>query len=170
MKFVGNFLDGMLEMGLPIAADPNDGTCVGAMINPSSMNAQNQSRCDSRTAYLDPVIDRPNLHVATEQMVSQVLLEELGNPDSSQQRLQKAIGVEVCHLQVLYFCYQCPSSAPPPPPRGLSLLIIGTEIVPPAVLALKIEPQEKRDLLDGGNPGSWGHLFPRNSAIIRHRP
>lgn len=88
-------------MGLPMVSEPNDGTCVGAMINPSSMSAQNQSRCDSRTAYLDPVIDRPNLHVATEQMVTQVLLEEVDNPaagagNSTFDRLQKAIGVEVC--------------------------------------------------------------------------
>lgn len=97
----GNFLDGMVEMGLPIAAEPNDGTCVGAMISSSSMSAQNQSRCDSRTAYLDPVIDRPNLHVATEQMVTQVLLEEVANASfgvgvSASDRIQKAIGVEVC--------------------------------------------------------------------------
>ena len=91
----------MAEMGLPIVAEPNDGTCVGAMVSPSSMNAQNQSRCDSRTGYLDPVIDRPNLHVATEQMVTQVLLEEIDNPDTGAGdsifgRLQKAVGVEVC--------------------------------------------------------------------------
>lgn len=98
----GNFLDGMVELGLPLAAEPNDGTCVGAMINPSSMSAQNQSRCDSRTAYLDPVMDRPNLHVATEQMVTQVLLEEVDNPglgdgESTFDRIQRAIGVEFSH-------------------------------------------------------------------------
>lgn len=88
----------MAELGLPIVSEPNDGTCVGAMISPSSMSAQNQSRCDSRTAYLDPVIDRPNLHVATEQMVTQVLLEEADSPgsDVGGSTLQKAVGVEVC--------------------------------------------------------------------------
>lgn len=101
----------MAEMGLPLVSEPNDGTCVGAMINPSSMNAQNQSRCDSRTAYLDPVIDRPNLHVATEQMVTQVLLEEVDNPspgagDSTFGRLQKAVGVQVC-LRKLYLQSMC---------------------------------------------------------------
>lgn len=90
----------MTEMGLPIVSEPNDGTCVGAMANPSSLNAHNQSRCDSRTAYLDPVIDRPNLHVATEQMVTRVLLEEVDNPnpgigEPSFSQLQKAVGVEV---------------------------------------------------------------------------
>lgn len=95
----------MAELGLPIAAEPNDGTCVGAMVNPSSMNTQNQSRCDSRTAYLDPVMDRPNLHVATEQMVTQVLLEEaensdLGDGEYTLDRVQKAIGVEVCAKEI----------------------------------------------------------------------
>lgn len=89
-----------------MVAEPNDGTCVGAMINPSSMSAQNQSRCDSRTAYLDPVIDRPNLHIATEQMVTQVLLQEVDNPDpgvgeAAFGRLQKAVGVEVCARKLI---------------------------------------------------------------------
>lgn len=100
-SYSANFLDGMAEMGLPLVSEPNDGTCVGAMINPSSMNAQNQSRCDSRTAYLDPVIDRPNLHVATEQMVTQVLLEEVDSPGSAFGRLQRAVGVEVCPSKLL---------------------------------------------------------------------
>lgn len=76
-------------MGLSITYEPNDGTCVGAMTNPSSMSAQNQSRSDSRTGYLDPVINRPNLHIATEQTVTRILLETVN-------QLQKAVGVEVC--------------------------------------------------------------------------
>lgn len=79
-------------MGSSITYEPNDGTCVGAMINPSSMSVQNQSRSDSRTAYLDPVIDRPNLHIATEQTVTQILLETVDE-------LQKAVGVEVCGIE-----------------------------------------------------------------------
>ncbi|KAK2614290.1 hypothetical protein N8I77_001134 [Diaporthe amygdali] len=99
-----NFLAGMTEMGLPIVSEPNDGTCVGAMANPSSLNAHNQSRCDSRTAYLDPVIDRLNLHIATEQMVTRVLLEEVDNPnpgigEPSFSQLQKAVGVEFARSQ-----------------------------------------------------------------------
>ncbi|KAL1876497.1 hypothetical protein Daus18300_002741 [Diaporthe australafricana] len=97
-----NFLAAMTEMGLPLVSEPNDGTCVGAMINPSSMSAANQSRSDSRTAYLDPVMDRPNLHVATEQMVTRVLLEEVDNPfpgvgAPAFDHLQKAVGVEFAH-------------------------------------------------------------------------
>lgn len=62
-------------------------------MNPSSMSVQNQSRSDGRTAYLDPVIDRPNLHIATEQTVTQILLE-------TADQLQKAVGVEVCGVEV----------------------------------------------------------------------
>lgn len=79
-------------MGLSIISEPNDGTCIGAMINPSSMSVQNQSRSDGRTAYFDPVIDRSNLHIATEQTVTRILLETVD-------QLQKAVGVEVCGIR-----------------------------------------------------------------------
>lgn len=60
-------------------------------MSPSSMSAHNQSRSDSRTSYLDPVIDRPNLHIATEQTVTRVLLRSANGT-------QKAVGVEVCTI------------------------------------------------------------------------
>lgn len=82
-----NLLSGMEEMGLSIISEPNDGTCIGAMINPSSMSVQNQSRSDGRTAYFDPVIDRSNLHIATGQTVTRILLETVD-------QLQRAVGVE----------------------------------------------------------------------------
>jgi choline dehydrogenase len=46
------------------------------MIIPSSMTPMNQSRSDSRTAYLDGVIGRPNLHLATGQIVTRLLLDK----------------------------------------------------------------------------------------------
>ncbi|ROW09451.1 hypothetical protein VMCG_02192 [Cytospora schulzeri] len=82
-----NFLSGMADMGVSTISEPNDGTCIGAMINPSSMSVQDQSRSDGRTAYYDPAIDRSNLHVATQQTVTRILLETVD-------QLQKAVGVE----------------------------------------------------------------------------
>lgn len=99
----------MVEMGSSITSEPNDGTCLGAMINPSSMSTQNQSRSDGRTAYFDPVIDRPNLDVATEQTVTQILLETVG-------QLQKAVGVEVCSI----------ASSGPRACRKVNRLLIGS--------------------------------------------
>lgn len=146
----------MTEMGLPLVSEPNDGTCVGAMINPSSMSAQNQSRSDSRTAYLDPVIDRPNLHIATEQMVTRVLLEEVDNPipgvgGPTFDRLQKAVGVEVCVRKSF--------------PQQDIYLYSST-----AVCAFEIQPQSQRELLQRSYTCRRRHFLPHNFAIIRHRP
>lgn len=84
-------------MGVPIMSEPNNGTGDGAFIAPSSMSAQNQSRSDGRAAYLDEAIDRPNLHVATEQMVTRILLEGVATPDGNNskfRKVQQAVGVE----------------------------------------------------------------------------
>ncbi|KAK3294061.1 GMC oxidoreductase-domain-containing protein [Chaetomium fimeti] len=70
-----NFLRGLSELGVPLLADPNAGVAVGAMIAPSSMSASNQSRMDSRRAYLDPVLHRPNLHLAVQQTVTRLLID-----------------------------------------------------------------------------------------------
>ncbi|KAI6081602.1 putative GMC oxidoreductase [Hypoxylon rubiginosum] len=68
-----NFLDGIHELGIPINEDINSGNATGAAIIPSSMLDMNQSRADARTAYLDPVIERPNLHLVTGYAVTRVL-------------------------------------------------------------------------------------------------
>lgn len=65
----------MKEMGVPILTEANNGTGSGAMISPSCISSANQSRSDARTTYFDAAIDRDNLHIATEQTVTLVLLE-----------------------------------------------------------------------------------------------
>ncbi|CAN8102961.1 unnamed protein product [Discula destructiva] len=87
-----NFLNGMKQMGVPILSEPNNGTMDGAFVAPSSINDRNQSRSDGRVAYFDQVIERTNLHVATQQMVTRILLKQ-GITDYS--RTQTAVGVEV---------------------------------------------------------------------------
>lgn len=82
----------MKQMGVSILSEPNNGTTNGAFVAPSSLAAVNQSRSDARVAYLDQVLERPNLHVATEQMVTRILLEQ---SNTSSTKLQKAVGVEV---------------------------------------------------------------------------
>ncbi|KAL2133538.1 hypothetical protein VTI74DRAFT_2191 [Chaetomium olivicolor] len=91
------FLQGVSELGVPLLNDPNSGVAAGAMIAPASMSASNQSRMDSRRAYLDPVLHRPNLHLAVRQTVTRVLLEANATgaitvPPLSQ--LVRAFGVE----------------------------------------------------------------------------
>ncbi|KAK0714897.1 GMC oxidoreductase-domain-containing protein [Lasiosphaeris hirsuta] len=70
----GNFLEGLSELGVPAIGDPNAGWSSGAMIVPASMTAEGQARADSRGAYLDGVMGRPNLHLASEQTVTRILI------------------------------------------------------------------------------------------------
>lgn len=86
-------------MGVSVLSEANSGSGDGAFFAPSSMNAKNQSRSDGRVAYLDGAIDRPNLHIATEQMVTRILLERVDDqiPINGSPRpcdLQEAVGVE----------------------------------------------------------------------------
>ncbi|OTA58336.1 GMC oxidoreductase [Hypoxylon sp. EC38] len=68
-----NFLEGIQELGIPANEDCNSGNATGATIVPSSMTTKNQSRSDARTAHLDGVLERPNLHLVTGYTVTRVL-------------------------------------------------------------------------------------------------
>ncbi|WAO92729.1 Hypothetical protein NCS54_01024900 [Fusarium falciforme] len=70
-----NVLDGFSELGIPIIDDPNNGTAAGAMLLPSSMHPTNQTRSDSREAHFNSANHRSNLHVATGQTVTRLILE-----------------------------------------------------------------------------------------------
>jgi choline dehydrogenase len=95
-----NFLDGLSQLGLALLDDPNTGASAGASLAPSSITAQNQSRADSRSAYLDPVLRlRRNLHLASEQVVTRIWMSTNGTtpavvvPPFGQ--LRRAHGLEV---------------------------------------------------------------------------
>jgi choline dehydrogenase len=86
------------ELGIPILPDPNNGTSAGGMLIPNSINPENQTRSDARTAYYDGFINtRPNFHVATGQHVTRVLIN---TPLNVRQRDYPVgfwiSGVEVC--------------------------------------------------------------------------
>ncbi|KAI1825896.1 GMC oxidoreductase [Xylaria intraflava] len=68
-----NFLAGIQKLGIPLSQDLNTGYATGANMIPSSVMAQNQSRADARTAYLDPVLSRPNLAMLTDHTVTRIL-------------------------------------------------------------------------------------------------
>lgn len=78
-----NVLSGLQELGVPINDDANAGDGAGAMLIPSSMSPGNQTRADSRRSYLDPVIGRPNLHVAVGLTVTRLLV---GRPSTNSSR------------------------------------------------------------------------------------
>ncbi|CCT71164.1 related to alcohol oxidase [Fusarium fujikuroi IMI 58289] len=85
-----NVLDGFAELGLPIIGDVNNGTAAGAMILPSSMHPGNQTRFDAREAHFDSASLRYNLHIATNQTVTRLVLDSNSAHNSS----QRVMGVE----------------------------------------------------------------------------
>ncbi|KAF5721960.1 GMC oxidoreductase [Fusarium mundagurra] len=89
-QVIANVLDGFEELGLPIIGDVNNGTAAGAMILPSSMHPNNQTRFDAREAHFNPAYSRYNLHIATNQTVTQLVLDSNSAHNSS----QRVMGVE----------------------------------------------------------------------------
>ncbi|KAI2625206.1 GMC oxidoreductase [Xylaria nigripes] len=77
-----NFLAGVQKLGIPLSQDLNSGYATGANLIPSSVLAENQSRADARTAYLDPVLSRANLDVLTGHTVTRILTGAIGNKTS----------------------------------------------------------------------------------------
>ncbi|KAF2967308.1 hypothetical protein GQX73_g6286 [Xylaria multiplex] len=74
-----NFLDGIQELGIALNEDLNSGYGTGANLVPASIKVANQSRADARTAYLDPVLSRPNLELLTGHTVTRILNGVAGN-------------------------------------------------------------------------------------------
>jgi len=71
------------------------------MAVPASIQAETQTRSDSRTAYLDGVLDRPNLYLATGQTVTRILIGPGSVPGMIVPPLgylQRAEGVEVSNM------------------------------------------------------------------------
>ncbi|KAF6801179.1 GMC oxidoreductase [Colletotrichum sojae] len=85
-----NILQGLSEIGIPIAADVNAGDPTGAMIVPSSMSPENQTRSDARTGYFDPAISRPNFHVITGHTATRLMV---GLPGSLNRGGRRILGV-----------------------------------------------------------------------------
>ncbi|KAI5251943.1 hypothetical protein E4T42_03795 [Aureobasidium subglaciale] len=77
-----NFFSALNELKMPVSFDPNDGLIAGASFLPLSLNPAAQTRCDARSAYLEPYTMRPNLWVSTNQHVTRILFEGgSGNPN-----------------------------------------------------------------------------------------
>ncbi|KAI5250271.1 hypothetical protein E4T43_00215 [Aureobasidium subglaciale] len=79
-----NFFSALNELKMPVSFDPNDGLIAGASFLPLSLNPAAQTRCDARSAYLEPYIMRPNLWVSTNQHATRILFEGgSGNPNTT---------------------------------------------------------------------------------------
>ncbi|RYO90093.1 hypothetical protein DL764_008493 [Monosporascus ibericus] len=93
-----NFLKGMEELGILFNNDPNGGDPIGCSVIPSSMTSEDQARDDPRTAYLDPVVSRPNLHVLTGHSVTRVLHDAATVKHSA--RFANSSGVVVTGVEI----------------------------------------------------------------------
>jgi choline dehydrogenase len=79
-----NLFGGLNELSVPTAYDPNAGVVAGASYLPFDLEPVTQTRNTARRAYFDSIVNRPNLWVATEQTVTQLLFNGAqGNPDAS---------------------------------------------------------------------------------------
>ncbi|RKK15102.1 hypothetical protein BFJ66_g6952 [Fusarium oxysporum f. sp. cepae] len=85
-----NVLEGFAQLGLPVIGDVNNGTAAGAMILPSSMQPDNQTRFDAREAHFNSASRRYNLHIATNQAVTRLVLDSNSAHNSS----RRVMGVE----------------------------------------------------------------------------
>ncbi len=80
------FLDGLQELGIPILTDPNNGTAAGGMLIPDSISPDNQTRSSARLDYYDEFRTRPNLHIASRQHVTRVIINQKNNDTNSKTR------------------------------------------------------------------------------------
>jgi choline dehydrogenase len=58
--------------GVPELTSPNGGVTLGSFIAPSTMNPSNLTRSYARSAYIDSLAPRPNLHILTEYTVLKI--------------------------------------------------------------------------------------------------
>ncbi|KAF5649265.1 GMC oxidoreductase [Fusarium tjaetaba] len=64
-----NVLDGFAELGLPIIGDVNNGTAAGAMILPSSMHHDSQTRFDAREAHFNSASSSNSGHNSSQRVM-----------------------------------------------------------------------------------------------------
>jgi choline dehydrogenase len=64
------------NLGLGVGGDPKDGLALGGYTNLININPASNSRSYAATAYYVPAKERPNLHVITNAVVSQILFGE----------------------------------------------------------------------------------------------
>lgn len=77
-----SFYDGLNELGIPTAGDPNAGATSGASFLPMSINADTKQRSDARRVHYDPNAARDNLYISSGQFVTRLIWdgdEDAGN-------------------------------------------------------------------------------------------
>ncbi|KAI0324288.1 GMC oxidoreductase [Cubamyces sp. BRFM 1775] len=89
------FLDTLSELGVPRNPDPDNGTNVGGATSFLSVEPRAALRTYSASAYLQPNINRPNLFVLTNTVVTKIVFDGATKP-------LRAVGVEYMHDDRMY--------------------------------------------------------------------
>lgn len=75
LPVVGRWLPTLENVGIPRCADPLSGEPFGGFITTSSINPSNWTRSEARSAYIDPLPPRTNLHILTNATVTRILFD-----------------------------------------------------------------------------------------------
>jgi choline dehydrogenase len=70
------WFEALEALGIPKSLDPNDGSNAGGYFLPLSIDPDQQTRSDARTAYYDPASRRPNFNVITNAQVTRIIFED----------------------------------------------------------------------------------------------
>jgi hypothetical protein len=75
-----NWFRAMAHLNIPLNPDPDAGLAAGGYFLASDIDPNNQTRCDARVAYYDPVQSRPNLQIMPNTHVTRVLFKAGSSP------------------------------------------------------------------------------------------
>ncbi|TFK37403.1 alcohol oxidase [Crucibulum laeve] len=76
VPLVGNWLPTLETAGIPAAEDSSGGRSIGGFIPPSSINPSNWTRSYSKSAYIDPLPPRSNLHILYNTTVTRIVFAD----------------------------------------------------------------------------------------------
>ncbi|PPQ79176.1 hypothetical protein CVT25_002799 [Psilocybe cyanescens] len=146
------FKETTVNMGLNTVQDPYGGDINGTWIASANLNPKDWTRSSSANGYLFPNIERPNLSVLTDAMVSRVILE----PKEGEQD-RTVSGVEFSYKGITYLVKVAKevvlSAGAIKSPQILELSGIGQ---PAVIAALGVEPQIN---LSGVGENVQEHIF-----------
>jgi choline dehydrogenase len=82
INIVANWTSALAGAGIPTLEAPNGGVTMGAFISPSSINPANWTRSYSRSAYIDSLPPRGNLHILPGATVTRLLFSDSSSSSS----------------------------------------------------------------------------------------
>ena len=80
---MARWLPALNTVGIPSNPDPDSGYNIGGFIATSTINPSNWTRSYSRSAYIDNLPPRQNLHVLSNATVTRIVFSENNDPSGS---------------------------------------------------------------------------------------